>query len=120
MKRTVIVPALVAALLAGATAVGCDEEEKVLGGEGAACESILDCQAELSCVATSPSARTCKRVATPSPPLPPEDAAADAAETDGGTDAEVDGALPDAEPADAAETGTPDASDAGDAADGRG
>ena len=55
MKRTVIVPALVAALLAGATAVGCDEAEKVLGGEGAACESILDCQAELSCVATSAS-----------------------------------------------------------------
>ncbi|MFO0637922.1 MAG: hypothetical protein U0183_01825 [Polyangiaceae bacterium] len=119
MKRTVIVPALVAALLAGATAVGCDEAEKVLGGEGAACESILDCQAELSCVATSASTRTCKRVASPSPPLPAEDAAADA-ENDGDTDAEVDASPPDAEPADAAETGTPDASDAGDAADGRG
>lgn len=120
MKRTVIVPALVAALLAGATAVGCDEEEKVLGGEGAACESILDCQAELSCVATSASTRTCKRVASPLPPLPADDAGTDAAEADAAPDGEVDGALPDAEPADAADTGTPDASDAGDAADGRG
>lgn len=119
MKRTVIVPALVAALLAGAAAVGCDEEEKVLGGEGAACESILDCQAELSCVATSSNARTCKRVASPAPPLPAEDAGTDA-EADGGNDAEVDASTPDADPADAADASTPDASDAGDAADGRG
>jgi hypothetical protein len=119
MKRTVIVPALVAALLAGAAAVGCDEEEKVLGGEGAACESILDCQAELSCVATG-AARTCKRVASPAPPLPPEDATTDAAETDGGTDAEVDASSPDADPADAADATTPDSGDAADAADGRG
>jgi hypothetical protein len=99
--------------------VGCEDKEKVLAAEGGACESILDCQAGLSCVATGVDSRVCRAVSVEAPPADatiaidatPIDAAPDATpELDSGADVnEVDADAA----TDASDAAPRDASDAG-------
>ncbi len=119
MTRSFVVATALFATATLASMIGCEDEEKVLVGEGGVCASILDCQPGLSCVASG-SERVCKAASTNVPVSPNEDAGTDAAddaatETDAETDAEID-----AEPEDAGDSAPPrDASDAaiGDASD---
>ena len=120
MKVSWIVPAIALAAMATVSAVGCEEKEKVLAAEGGACESLLDCQPGLSCVATGVDSRVCRVVSVEAPPADATvvpDAAPDAkVELDSGADA-VDAAPPvdaetDAE-TDASDAAPRDASDAG-------
>ena len=113
MKFTWIVPALALAAMATASAVGCEEKAKVLSTEGGPCESILDCQAGLSCVATGVSSRVC-RVTSVDAPIDATvrpDATLDATvEVDSGADASdaapsVDADASDASPRDASDGG---------------
>jgi hypothetical protein len=67
MKLSWIVPAI--ALAAMATAAGCEEKEKVLAAEGGACETTLECQPGLSCVATGVDSRVCRTASVEAPPL---------------------------------------------------
>lgn len=108
--------------LATITAFGCKDTEKVLSAEGGSCETILDCQAGLSCVATDATSRVCRLASVQAPPVE-EDATADANTTTPDATVEDTGVLdseaPDA--SDGASDGSSgDANDAGDAADGRG
>lgn len=108
MTRSFFVATALLASVTVASLFGCEDDEKVLVGEGGTCASIVDCQAGLSCVASG-DGRVCKTTTTPVP-IPPADP--DAETPDGGDpDAETpDGEAPDADP-DAAPT-----EDAGDAA----
>lgn len=123
MSRSFIVAVALLCAASVATVLGCEDDEKVLVGEGGACASIVDCQPGLSCVATSGDARVCKTAATSVPVgpeedgAPPAEAGADTSAADAEADATTDDATTDdaadASPVDAADAAIVDASDAG-------
>jgi hypothetical protein len=107
MKLSWIVPAIALAAMATVSAAGCEEKEKVLAAEGGACDTTLECQPGLSCVATGVDSRVCRTASVEAPPLDatiPLDAAPDATLD---PDSDVDDGAP------ASDTGSEtDASDA--------
>lgn len=124
MTRSFIVAVVLFGAAAAATVLGCEDDEKVLVGEGSPCASIVDCQAGLSCVATSGTDRVCKMASTPVPVTPEVDATTEDAGQDAiaAPDADPDAGDPDASapeggdatlPVDAADAAITDAADGG-------